>query len=385
MDLTPWHLARDELLRGLRPTTGTEAISPVDALGRVVAAQVDTAAALPRADVAAMDGVAVLSSATPGRLRIAGDLPAGAEATPLGPGTAVHIATGAVLPPGADAVVRRERCVVSGEHVDVPEVLAGTDVRRRGDELPAGETVLRPGDVVRAGHLAVLAAGAVASLEAHRRPRVAIVVTGTEVVTTVTDATHRVPDANGPVLSARTRALGGDVVAVEHVGDEPGHLREVLAEAGASADLLLVSGGTSVGRHDHVAAALDDLGTGRAWRLALRPAKPLVTGHVHGTPVVGLPGNPHAARVSFELFARPVLERLGGQDPEAGWSRVPLVSAVDRHADGRDHVLAGHLDAGRLLPLGAVDLRTLMVAGVLAIAPDGGVLPAGTDVDVLTL
>lgn len=384
MDPTPWHVPRDELLTGLAPLSPVE-VPAEQAVGLVAAADAEAAAPLPRAAVAAMDGVVVAAASTPGALRLVGEVAAGAAPPRFIAGDALHIATGAVLPPGADAVVRRERCEESDGEVAVPGVTAGTDVRPLGAELEVGEVVVRRGDVVTPAHLALLRAGEVTRLRVHPRPRVALVITGEEVAPTQVATSHQVPDVNGPVLAARVRQLGAVDVALAHVGDDPAALREALRQAVAEADLVVATGGTSVGRHDHVAGALAAVGSATAWRLALRPAKPLVTGDIGGVPVLGLPGNPNAARVSFELVVRPVLQRLAGRSPDDGWLEAPLAAAVERSGDGRTHVLAGRLRTGEAVPLGPADLRHLAQADVLLLAPDGGSLPAGSRVRALRL
>jgi molybdopterin molybdotransferase len=388
MTLTPWQEARAAAVAAVRPLTPR----PVDvreALGLVLAADAVAARDLPATPVAAMDGVAVRAADTPGTLPLAGERHAGTAPGVLAPGTAVRIATGAPLPDGADTVVRREEVTEAAGHVTVGATAAGRDVRAAGSQLRSGEVLADAGSVLTPGHLAVLLGGGTRRVSAHPAPTVGVLVSGDEVVRALPGADAEVTDVNGPVLTSRVAALGAHALDLGLVEDDPQVLRSRLEEAAERCDLVLVTGGTSVGTHDHLHDVLAASGDARAWRLALRPAKPLVSGAVRGTGVLGLPGNPNAARVSFELFARPALAVLAGRPADEGWVTARLTSAVERRSDGRAHVVPVRCDRHdavvEVAACGSADLRGLAAADGLLVVPDSDGLAAGSTVRVLAL
>lgn len=326
----------------------------------------------------AMDGVAVRAADTPGRLHLVGDMPAGRAPGTLAPGEATTIATGAALPAGADAVVRIERVEHRGDSVVVPQVSSGQDVRPAGDDLARGTLVISSGEVVTAAHVGVLASLGIDEMLVHRRPRIAVLVTGDE-LTTAGDRADRaasVQDVNGPYLSARLPVLGAQVVDVRAVADDPRILADALAAAAAGADLVVTTGGASVGERDLVAAVLADRWHGEAWRLAVRPAKPLIHGVIDGVPVVGLPGNPVAAAIATELIVRPLLRRLGGLGRTDERSVRQLAHPLDRPDDDRLHVLPGRATVSHAGMVRVSGLSTGSHQSIGLIGSDGLVLIA---------
>ncbi len=308
-------------------------LDPVDAplgeaAGLVLARDLVAWEALPRFDNAAMDGYAVgavpveVGEGSSRRLQVAGVSFAGPSASDASAGveidTAWVITTGARVPEGAEAVVPVEDTVREGDTVTiVREAASGANIRRAGEDVRAGETVILAGTVVGPGQVAAAAALGMATLSVRPRPRMVVVPTGDEVVPPGGErAEGQVFDAGGHAVAAGGSDAGASVRALAPVGDRPDALVQRLRSVAADADLLVTVGGVSVGQRDVVRRAGDALGL-RAWRVALRPAKPFALGRVEGVPLLALPGNPAAALVSFEVFCRPAIRAMRGLDPAA--------------------------------------------------------------------
>ncbi|MFN2568627.1 MAG: gephyrin-like molybdotransferase Glp [Candidatus Dormibacteria bacterium] len=312
--------AQHRILRGLT-TTGVETVLLGAALGRVLAGPVMSARTIPGFDNSAMDGYAVrsadVSGASPGRpaeLTVIGESRAGTS--PLGSvaaGTAMRIMTGAPLPEGADAVVRHEDTDDGRVRVRVRRsVASGHDVRRAGEDMRPGDRVMDAGRLLRSHDLAACAALGRVEMEVHRRPRVAVLSTGDELVEPDQEpGSGQIVDSNGVAIAAAVEEAGGVPVRLGIARDTVTELRQRLLDA-AACDLIVSTAGVSVGDHDHVRDAVAQLGAIDLWRVAMRPGKPLAVGHVRGTPFLGLPGNPVSSQVTFELFARPAIRALQG-------------------------------------------------------------------------
>jgi molybdopterin molybdotransferase len=341
------------LERAARGTTDEE-VPLREALGRVLARDVASRDDVPGFDNSAMDGFAVraadaagASEGTPVTLRVAGESRAGAPyAGRLQPGEAIRISTGAKLPAGGDAVVRVEDTLEQDGSVRVTRPLdPGAEVRRAGEDIRAGEVVLRAGAPIGPAELGVAASTGADQLSCARRPRVAIVVTGDELVepgAPLPDGAIR--NTNGYALPAQVTSAGADVASVRTVGDDYAQTVATLREA-LDADVVVTTGGVSVGAHDHVKAALAELGVEEVfWGVALRPGHPTWFGTSAGKLVFGLPGNPVSAMVTFHLFVRPALDRMLGVRRHA--RRVTAVMDVDYpKRPGRAHVVRCALDA----------------------------------------
>lgn len=293
------------------------------AADHVLATDTTALSASPPADNAAVDGYAFRfgDCAADGAavLTVFGQSAAGHPLDrTIAPGTAVRIFTGAVMPEGADTVVMQEDVSLEGSRVRIPAGLkAGANRRRAGEDIAAGETLLRAGARLGPAQVALLAAGGLTSVDVHERPRVTIFSTGDEI--------HRrggaqvpgqVHDANGPMLTGLLQRIG--IVALDGgiLADDAEAVRQALAKAAQSSDLILTSGGVSTGDADHVRNVVSALGAVHLWRLAVKPGRPLAFGHVAGRAFVGLPGNPVAVMACFLMFVRPLLDRLEGAPPK---------------------------------------------------------------------
>lgn len=306
--------ASRRLLARAHPTEG-ERVPLAEALGRVlVDPALHAAADVPPFANSAMDGYAVRAADTPGELRVVGESAAGAPSVPsVEPGTAVAIATGGPMPAGADTVVPIEEVEELAEVVRVPHAApSGRHVRAAGHDTRRGDQVCLPGELTPA-KIAVLASLGVGEVEVHRRARVAILSTGDELVEPGAPlGPHQIPDANGVALLAAVTDAGGEAVLRSRVRDEAWPTESAMTEAARQADLVVTSGGVSVGRRDHVRAVLERHGSLDFWRIAVQPGKPLAVGALGGSTVIGLPGNPVSALVTFELFVRPFLRAMAG-------------------------------------------------------------------------
>lgn len=409
--------AREIMLVGLLPLD-PERTSLLGALGAVLAEPVDALVTLPPWDNSAMDGYAVRSAdvstaavSHPVRLRVIGEVAAGhPPSVAIAEGTAARILTGAIVPAGAD-------CIVPVEETDAPPGVAerpdfvsvvrpaasGAHVRPAGGDVRSGERVIQAGIRATPARVALAAAVGHAGLVVHRHPRVAILATGDELVA----AGHPlgpagIHDSNSVGLSAQCQEAGAEVVSVAIARDVVAEVRDKLTQGIALADVVVASGGVSVGAHDVVKDAMAEVGTLDLWRVAVQPGKPLAFGRTtapDGHPVLlfGLPGNPVSSFVTFELFVRPVLRRMAGHaDPFArptisahltgpiaksrerrAFLRVILETDPDR-PEARLATLAGSQ--------GSHVLSALARADGLAVIPEGiDALPAGSMVDVLLL
>jgi molybdopterin molybdotransferase len=304
--------------------TAEERVPLRAAHGRVLARPVATAWDVPGCDNSAMDGHAVwaadcgaASEAAPVRLPVLAEAWAGSPVGRLAPGTAVAVATGAPIPLGADAVIPVEdsRQDGDGSILVVRPPRPGAHVRRRGGDAVPGTVIVAAGRRLRPVDIAGCAAAGAESVWARRSPRVALLSGGDELVPLgVTPAPHQVTDSNAAMLAAAIEAAGGEVVSLGIVADTRDAVRERLAAA-TGCDLLITSAGVSVGGRDHVREVVAELGGIEAWRLAMRPGRPLLIGRVGQTPMLGLPGNPASAAVTFELFGRTAILALQGARP----------------------------------------------------------------------
>jgi molybdopterin molybdotransferase len=296
-------------------------VSLQEARGSVLAEEVTAPHPMPRFDNSAMDGFAVRSAdlaATDAGLiplTLAGEVRAGDPGdVTVEPGTAVRIMTGAPVPPGADAVVPVELAEVEGGIVRLPGgTPAGIHIRRAGEDFAAGALLIEPGRELRAGELALLASIGHTPVTVYGAPKVAIVVTGDELVEPdVEPLPGQIRDSNSLALSALVLEAGGEPLVTRVVGDDLVSTVEALRRAAETADLVVSSGGVAVGRYDFVKEAVDELGQIDMWGVAMQPGKPVVLGRIGDVPFLGLPGNPVSVHISFEQFVRPAIRKMRG-------------------------------------------------------------------------
>jgi molybdopterin molybdotransferase len=323
---------------------------------------------------------------------LVGESRAGAPAQlALGAGEAIRISTGAMVPGGADAVVRVEDTALEGGRVLIEaEVESGRDIRRAGEDIEAGETVLAAGTRIGPAELGVLVSIGLEAVECHRRPRVHVLASGDELLEPGEEMrAGGVRNSNAYTLSALAESAGAEVCGVERVADDREATRVGIAAA-LGADVVLISGGVSVGEHDHVKGALSDLGVEeRFWGVAIKPGKPTWFGTRDGTLVFGLPGNPVSAMVTFLLLARPALLAMSGADPLRRRTTAKLASDYEKPA-GRTHAVRCRMELGEdgwsVEPTGAQGshiLTSMLGADCLALIPaEAEMLRAGERVQV---
>ena len=408
--------ARARMLDGLEALPA-ETVPLDDALARVLAEPIESRLTLPPWDNSAMDGFAVRAAdvlgATPDhpiRLTVVGESAAGrSSAAEVTQGTAIRILTGAPLPDGADAVVPVEDTDAPMGAAALPESVLiesprppGAHIRRVGSDLREGYPLLAAGTHLSPAALAVAAAGGHPQLSVHRAPRIAILATGDELGPVgATLAPDQIPDSNSVGLAAQGRESGADVrllgIASDNLADVIDRLRVGLAWA----DVVVVSGGVSVGAHDVVKDAFDAVGQVDLWRVAVQPGKPLAFGRAHAQGregevlMFGLPGNPVSSFVTFELFVRPVLRRLAGHSDVIGRDSVlatlaePVTKSPGRRAFLRVRLERGTDGAWVASLAGGQDshvLSALAAANGLAIvSEDDDSLPTGAQVEVIRL
>jgi molybdopterin molybdotransferase len=377
-----------------------------DALDSVLAEDVVSPIDLPAWTNSAMDGYAAraadvrgATAERPVRLRVVEELPAGRFPTrAIGPGECARIFTGAPLPQGADGVVRQEDTDLGAETVAIyKDRDAGVNLRLAGEDIRRGSTVLRSGAALGPAELGVLASLAVAHPLVYRRPRVAILGSGDEIVDIDRPdeilSGRKTASSNTHTLVALVRRAGGEPVNLGVARDTPESLREHL-EGALACDLLVTTAGISVGEHDYVRTVLDALGAEqRFWKLRMRPGAPVGFGLLRSIPWIGLPGNPVSTMVTFELFVRPAIRRMCGHT-------LPFRRAVTARAaepitlrPKLQHFLRGVVSQGRsglearlTGPQGSGILTSMVIANALLVIPEGQFdTPAGADVRAILL
>src|SRR4051812_15298611 len=400
MALRPLEDVQAAVLRECIPLT-PRAVDLRDAYACVTSAPLEAEESVPPFDNTAMDGFAVQAVDTvdpPVELKIVATLAAGADPSnvEVHSGEAVRIMTGAPMPSGADAVVMVERTRTDGDIVVIEHhAQIGDHVRRAGDDLAPGDVVVDVGTVLTPAHIGVLASLGYQRVPVFPRPRVGVLSTGDELVDGPQELRPgQIRDSNRPTLLALVRQSGFTAVDLGLARDDERAIADAVERGLAECDALVTSGGVSVGDFDYVKVVLDRLGAMRSWQVAIKPAKPLAFGTVQGKPVFGLPGNPVSSMVSFELFARPALRRMGGHRR----TLRPQVEAVAsepirRRPDGKLHLVRVIADVGedgrwRVRPVGGQgshQLAAAAAANALALVPDGEGLTSGATVRAMIL
>ena len=390
----------EALARLLAPLAAVppEQVSVADAVGRVLAEDVAARRTQPPFAVSAMDGYAVRAddvARVPVTLRIVAEIPAGAGfGGRLGPGEAARIFTGAPLPDGADAIVIQEDTERSGDRVEIREgAPRGRYVRRAGLDFAEGEVLLTAPRRLTPRDIGLAAAMNRPWLFVHRRPRVAILSTGDEIVMPGDPiGPHQIVSSNALALSAFVTASGGVPVLVGNAPDDPEALRHIAAAA-SGVDLFVTTGGVSVGEHDLVRDVLSEDGLAiDFWEIAMRPGKPLMFGHYRGTPMVGLPGNPVSTLVCALLFLKPAIDRLSGLPEGAEGPLTARLGAAVKQNDRRQDYLRARLARAadgvlEAVPFEVQDssmMRPLASSDCLVIRPPHApALPAGGTVPII--
>jgi len=390
-DLVPPDRAR-EVIGDLDLGGGTEHVPLAEVRGRVLAGRVDAGIDVPGFDRASMDGYAVRArdtfgadEADPATLRVAGSVHTGEEpSAAVEPGTAVEVSTGAVMPAGADAVVKVERTTRRDGEVEVrTSVAPGESVMAAGADIAAGERALGPGTRVTPREIGLLSALGVDEVPVRERPRVGILSTGDELVRPGEELDHRrgqIYDVNSYTIAAGVEEAGGEAVLYPHAGDDYGEMERLLREAAGECDLVLTSGSTSASAVDVVYRVVEERGELLLHGVAVKPGKPMLVGTVDGSAYVGLPGYPVSALTIFRTFVAPAVRAAAGL-PEPATGRVTGEMAVrERYAEGRL----------RLMPVGLVedgDGRTLVYpvdkgsGATTSLVEADGVLEVPADVD----
>jgi molybdopterin molybdotransferase len=391
--------AREFIRAYLKPVTGTERVAIRAGLGRILAADVISPLDVPAHDNSAMDGYALRFADLPAggetRLRLAGTAFAGKPWTgSVGPGECVRIMTGAVIPPGTDTVVMQEHAAAEGDSVRIgPGHRPGQNLRRAGEDLRRGQVVLPAGKLLRPAELGLLASLGIGEVTVYRRLRVALFSTGDELVSIGSVPEEgQIFDSNRYTLHGMLTRLGCEVIDMGVVRDDPALLEQAFREAAGMADVVITSGGVSVGEADFIKDLLDKLGEVLFWKIAMKPGRPLAYGRILGAHFFGLPGNPVSVMVTFYQFVQEALRVLQG---ETGATAPPAFKVVCtsklKKAPGRTEFQRGVLSrdaSGRLTVAvtgdqGSGILRSMSEANCFIVLPtDQGNVEPGTEVEV---
>jgi molybdopterin molybdotransferase len=389
--------AREILLDAVSPISGWETVPIRSALGRVLMRDVVAPFDVPAHDNSAMDGYAVRAEDLSGaetRLAVVGTAFAGgAFSGVVGPGQAVRVMTGAVLPRGADSVMVQEVAKVDGDHVILPAVQkTGQNVRRAGEDLAAGKPALSAGKKIGPSELGLMASLGFAEVAVRRRPRIAFFSTGDELASIGRPlAPGEVYDSNRYTLFGALTKLGVDILDMGVVRDDPALMEQAFAEAAAQADAILTTGGVSVGEADFVKDIMARLGEVRFWKIDIKPGRPMAFGHLGNALLFGLPGNPVAVMVNFYQIVLDALIKLQGVDPLPPRPSFRVASAAPiRKLSGRREFPRGVLfqeDGAWRVKLsgnqGSGVLRSMADANCFIIlSEDGGSVAAGDLVEV---
>ncbi|MEQ1882383.1 MAG: gephyrin-like molybdotransferase Glp [Burkholderiales bacterium] len=398
----PVEKAREHIRRFLSPVTASERLSIRSALGRVLAEDVLSPIDVPQHDNSAMDGFALrfedIKTDGESRLRVIGSSFAGRPFQgKVDKGEAVRIMTGAVLPSGADTVIQQEQAKLSGDQVSVaPAAKRGANTRQAGEDLRHGAVALRRGQPIRAAEIGMLASLGIGEIAAFRRLRVAFFSTGDELVAIGQPlGAGQIYDSNRYTLYGVLTRLGFDVMDMGVIRDDPSAIEQAFSNASEEADVIITSGGVSVGEADYVKTILDRLGQVLFWKIAMKPGRPLAYGKIGSAHFFGLPGNPVAVMVTFYQFVRDALLYLQGQSAVTPMPTLKVKCTTPiRKAPGRTEFQRGILrqgadgqwTVGTTGDQGSGILSSMSQANCFIVLPtDQGNLETGSLVDVQLL
>ncbi len=399
----PTSLLFDDAMALLREVAGrhrleVETLALSRCHGRVLAHDIVAPMALPPFDNSAMDGFAFRHADIrdgEARLRLAGDQFAGiANALAPASGECVRITTGAPMPPGTDTVAIKEACRIEGSEVVVPDMPAGANVRRAGEDVRPGDAVLRAGQVLTPARVSLAASLGIASLPVSRRPTVAVFTTGDELVEAGMPLAHgQIYDSNRDLLMGLLRADGLEPTAWPRLPDDPKQVEIALRDAGCAFDLIITAGGVSAGEKDHLPGVLAQFGRTHFWKVRMKPGMPLLFGSLDQARVLGLPGNPVSVLATHLTFGRALIDGLQGrQEPRTSW-HARLAAPLDKPHPRREFV-RGHLSGGEGGALiveasaatGSHRLRAAADCNALVVVPEGPQrYAAGAVVEVIPL
>jgi len=396
--------ARERILSHFQSTT-IESVPLINCDGRVLAIDITAEQDLPTFDNSSMDGFAIRAEDSGNAtLKVVADIPAGIKPLiTIKQGEAARIMTGAQMPEGASAVIPVE--FTNFDHQQPgskppnsvsfnKEMKSGDNVRARGTDLRAGDTVLQKGRVLRPQDLGMLATLGIGSVQVHKKPKVALMSSGDELIDVSEPLQEgKIRDSNSFMLAALIESTGAEVIRLGVARDNRGSVEGLLRKAiEANVDLIVSSAGVSVGAFDFIKEVVQSKGNLDFWKVNMRPGKPLAFGEYMGKPFIGLPGNPVSAFVGFEVFGRPTLEKLGGQK-NVNRPRVRVRAGEEFTSDGRESYLrvrileedgfpvvylTGHQGSGNLLSISQADALLIIPAGVKCV-------PAGQEVEAIKL
>lgn len=365
-----------------------ETVALSAAAGRVLAADLISPIDVPPADNSAVDGYALRSNDANQSLPVSGRICAGEVPAPLAANSAARIFTGAAVPPGADAVVMQENCVADADSVSLPAVKTGANIRRRGQDVQAGAVVLTAGTLLTPWHLGLIASLGLAEAPVRQRLRVALLTTGNELQRPgEVPLPGKIFNSNSALLSGLLEQVGCEVSDCGMVADSAEATTAALRHAAQSAQLIISTGGVSVGEEDHVRDAVAELGCIDLWKVAIKPGKPFAFGKVENSLFLGLPGNPAAVLVTFLVLVKPLLDRCRGViAPAPVWYALPAAFEVAK-AGKREEYLRVRVNAD-----GALEAHPNQSSGMLSSAcwaeglarvPAGRTVATGELVDFL--
>jgi molybdopterin molybdotransferase len=394
--------ARERILAVFKPVE-IQTVPLKRAAGRVLANDIVAESDLPLFDNSSVDGFALNRAdlAAPRTLKVVADVRAGDfYTTPIQPGACARIMTGAPLPPGAEAVVMVEDTDFNTHSPGTPapqtvtinkSIRPGENIRRRGEDLHSGDTVLSEGKRLRAQEIGLLAMLGVSEVPVHRLPRLALLSSGDELLPVEAPLTAgKIHESNSHTLAALAEEQGAELIRLGVAADMEADIRARLDRAvEAEADVIVSSAGVSVGAFDFVKAVIAEDGELDFWKVNLRPGKPLAFGMYRGVPFIGLPGNPVSAFIGFEIFVRPALEKLSGMEARPRINQTATLADV-LESDGRESYLRAIVsqENGRLVARltghqGSGNMLSLVRANALLIVPSGvKSLPANSDVEI---
>ena len=394
MALTPLSEALERILATVEIKPDWEMVALEAAPSRYCAETIDATLSVPPADNSAMDGYAVASRDVPGALTISQRVPAGRAPLPLEAGTAARIFTGAEIPAGADAIILQEDAEAGAGQVTLPTAQPGQHIRRRGSDIQPGDELVAAGHRLTPQDIGLLASVGLDAVPVFRPLNVAVLTTGDELREPGSGDLDpgQIFNSNRFSLAAQIRALGMNVIDCGNLPDDPDQIGEALERAAAEADSIVTAGGVSVGEEDHVKSQIEQRGALDLWKLAIQPGKPLAFGHLAGTPIFGLPGNPVSAFITVALVAEPwLIKRQGGHPSPMQRFPVRAAFSITRPSTREEFLrvrLTGSGEALRASLTGSQSsgvMTSLSEADGLAVIAPGTTVAEGDWVEVVPL